>query len=127
MFAMIGCDVADLAAADGPLSGSPLVPPPAGDKISGTPVVSGETRHGSRRSHSMANVVLINPRFDPSFWGIEYALPVFGKKAASPVACLPLLAALPPPGHRVTLVDENVEPLDFDRLARADIVGLTGM
>jgi radical SAM superfamily enzyme YgiQ (UPF0313 family) len=27
----------------------------------------------------------------------------------------------------VTLVDENVEPLDLDRIARADIVGVTGM
>ena len=27
----------------------------------------------------------------------------------------------------MTLIDENVEPIDFERLARADIVGLTGM
>ncbi len=40
---------------------------------------------------------------------------------------MPLLAALTPEGHSVTIVDENVEPLDFDRLARADIVALTGM
>src|SRR5262249_23359257 len=42
-------------------------------------------------------------------------------------ACLPLLAALTPPGHNVTLVDENVQPIDFDRVVRADLVGLTGM
>src|SRR5262249_21968487 len=29
--------------------------------------------------------------------------------------------------HRVTLVDENAEPIDFDRCARADVVGVTGM
>jgi hypothetical protein len=29
--------------------------------------------------------------------------------------------------HTVTLADENVEPLDFDRLAPMDLVGLTGM
>ena len=75
----------------------------------------------------MADIVLINPAFEMSFWGMEYALPFFGRKANMPVACLPLLAALTPDGHRVTLVDENVEPLDFDRLAKADIVGLTGM
>src|SRR5262249_17724696 len=39
----------------------------------------------------------------------------------------PLLAALTPAGHTVTLVDENVEPIDFDRVARADVVGVTGM
>jgi radical SAM superfamily enzyme YgiQ (UPF0313 family) len=75
----------------------------------------------------MADIVLINPRFEASFWGLEHALPFMGKRANLPVACLPLLAALTPPGHRVTLVDENVEPLDFDRLARADLVGVTGM
>jgi len=54
-------------------------------------------------------------------------MPLFGKKANLPVACLPLLAALTPAGHTDTLLDENVEPLDFDRLARANMVGLTGM
>ena len=44
-----------------------------------------------------------------------------------PLASLPLLAALTPPGHSVTLLDENIEDIDFDRCARADIVGLTGM
>jgi radical SAM superfamily enzyme YgiQ (UPF0313 family) len=44
-----------------------------------------------------------------------------------PVACLGLLAALVPNHHYVTLVDENVEDIDFDRLARADLVCLTGM
>src|SRR5581483_815532 len=80
-----------------------------------------------REGRRMADIVLINPRFEVSYWGLEYALPFFGKKANLPVACLPLLAALTPAGHRVTLVDEDVEPLDFDRLARADIVGVTGM
>ena len=75
----------------------------------------------------MADIVLINPRFEPSFWGMEHAMPLFGKRANLPVACLPLLAALTPAEHDVTLLDENVEPLDFDRLARADIVGVTGM
>lgn len=75
----------------------------------------------------MAEIVLINPRFEVSYWGLEHVLPLVGKRANMPVACLPLLAALTPPEHRVTLLDENVEPIDFDRVARADIVGLTGM
>src|SRR5215211_7805945 len=75
----------------------------------------------------MADIVLINPSFEPSFWGLEHALPFFGKSATVPVACLPLLAALTPAGHTVTLVDENVEPIDLDRCARADLVGVTGM
>jgi len=75
----------------------------------------------------MADIVLINPRFEVSYWGLEHALPLVGKRANLPVASLPLLAALTPPGHRVTLLDENVEPIDFDSIARADIVGITGM
>src|SRR5947209_4196548 len=75
----------------------------------------------------MADIVLINPRFEVSYWGLEHALPLLGKRANMPVACLPLLAALTPPGHTVTLIDENVEEIDYDRCARADIVGVTGM
>ncbi|MCC0059658.1 MAG: B12-binding domain-containing radical SAM protein [Hyphomicrobiaceae bacterium] len=75
----------------------------------------------------MADIVIVNPRFDISFWGLEHCMPLFGKKANLPVACLGLLAALVPDHHDVTLVDENVEDIDFDRLARADLVCLTGM
>jgi radical SAM superfamily enzyme YgiQ (UPF0313 family) len=75
----------------------------------------------------MADIVLINPRFEVSYWGLEHAMPFLGIKAVLPVANLPLLAALTPPGHCVTLVDENVEAIDFERCAQADIVGLTGM
>jgi radical SAM superfamily enzyme YgiQ (UPF0313 family) len=74
-----------------------------------------------------ATIVFINPRFEASYWGLEYALPVFGKRTSMAVASLPLLAALTPPEHQVTILDENVEPLDLDRIARADIVGMTGM
>src|SRR5262249_51252724 len=72
-------------------------------------------------------IVLINPRFEVSYWGLEHALPLVGKRANLPVACLPLLAALTPADYRVTLIDENVEAIDFDRVARADIAGVTGM
>ena len=56
----------------------------------------------------MADIVLINPKFEASFWGLEYALNLLGVKANLPVAALPLLAALTPPEHRIELVDENV-------------------
>ena len=75
----------------------------------------------------MADIVLINPRFELSFWGFEHCMRLFGKRANLPVACLALLAALVPKHHRVTLLDENVEDIDFDSLGRADLVCLTGM
>src|SRR6476620_4915171 len=75
----------------------------------------------------MADIVIINPRFDISFWGMEHCIGLLGKRANLPVACLALLAALVPDHHDVTLIDENVEDIDFSRLARADLVCLTGM
>lgn len=75
----------------------------------------------------MPHIVLINPRFEASYWGLEHALPIFDAKANLPVACLPLLAALTPAEHTVTLIDENVEDIDYDLCASADIVGVTGM
>jgi len=75
----------------------------------------------------MADIVLINPRFTASYWGLEHALPLLGKKANLPPAGLMLLAALTPGHHQVTIIDENVAPIDFERCARADLVGLTGM
>ncbi len=75
----------------------------------------------------MASIAIINPKFDVSYWGLEHAQPMFGKRANMPVASLPLLAALTPEKHSVTLFDENVEELDYDELAKFDIVGVTGM
>jgi radical SAM superfamily enzyme YgiQ (UPF0313 family) len=75
----------------------------------------------------MADIVIVNPKFDSSFWGLEHCIGLLGKRANLPVACLALLAALTPRQHQVTLIDENVEELDFERLARADLVCLTGM
>lgn len=75
----------------------------------------------------MARIVLINPRFEVSYFGFEHMMPIVGKSANMPVACLPLLAALTPEKHEVVLLDENVEEIDFDSLLSADIVGVTGM
>src|SRR5262249_47488968 len=60
---------------------------------------------------------------------LQYMLPVVpgGKRATMLVGALPLLAALVPEGHRVTLIDENVEDIDFDALEQFDIIGVTGM
>lgn len=41
---------------------------------------------------------------------------------------LPLLAALAPAGHSITILDENVEEIDFEKLRGAfDVIGVTGM
>jgi len=58
---------------------------------------------------------------------MEHCIGLLGKRANLPLACLALLAALVPDHHEVTLIDENVEDIDFERLALADMVCLTGM
>jgi radical SAM superfamily enzyme YgiQ (UPF0313 family) len=73
-------------------------------------------------------ICLINPRFEPSYWGFDYALPLYpgNIKATMITGALPHLAGLIP-NHDVCLIDENVEAIDFDSLRRFDIVGVTGM
>jgi radical SAM superfamily enzyme YgiQ (UPF0313 family) len=75
----------------------------------------------------MARICLINPRFPTSFWGLNHALPLMGKKCNMPVLALPTLAGLTPPDHEVVLIDENVQDIDFEALDDFDIIGLTGM
>ncbi|MCS0495262.1 B12-binding domain-containing radical SAM protein [Ancylobacter sp. MQZ15Z-1] len=74
-------------------------------------------------------VCLINPRFEISFFGMQHALPILPgeRKAMMPPGSLPLLAALVPPEHEVTIIDENAEEIDFERLRSYDVIGLTGM
>lgn len=75
------------------------------------------------------SICLINPRFEPSYWGFDYALPLYpGNKLCTMISgALPTLAGLVPREHEVVLLDENVESIDFDALRRFDIVGVTGM
>ncbi len=74
------------------------------------------------------SICLINPRFDPSYWGFDYALPLYpGNKRSTMVSgSLPTVAGLCG-DHDVTLLDENVEDIDWDSLGEFDIVGVTGM
>lgn len=78
---------------------------------------------------SPLKVCIVNPRFDPSFFGFDFALPLLGGTARywSVTNSLPTLAGLVPEGCEVTLVDENVEEIDFAALRAFDVVGVTGM
>lgn len=75
----------------------------------------------------MARIALVNPAFERSFWGFDHVMGITGKGAIVPFAALPLLAALTPPSHTVELFDARIAPLDYDYLAKFDIVGLTGL
>jgi radical SAM superfamily enzyme YgiQ (UPF0313 family) len=70
-------------------------------------------------------VYLVQPRFPPSIWGMDYVLPLTPYHAVLPPLGLLTLAALTPPDFRVTICDENAgEPVDYDTPAR--VVGITG-
>ena len=73
-------------------------------------------------------ICLINPKFEPSYWGFDYALPLYpgNKKSSMVTGALPYLAGLVP-GHEVRLLDENVEEIPWGELRNFDIIGVTGM
>jgi radical SAM superfamily enzyme YgiQ (UPF0313 family) len=75
------------------------------------------------------SICMILPRFEPSYFGREYMLPILpGDKRCMMIGgALPLLAALVPDGHRVSILDENVEKIDFAAVREFDVVGVTGM
>jgi len=74
------------------------------------------------------SICLINPRFEPSYWGFDFALPMYpGNKRSTMISgALSALAGMCG-DHEVVLVDENVEEIDWEAMARFDIVGVTGM
>jgi radical SAM superfamily enzyme YgiQ (UPF0313 family) len=72
-------------------------------------------------------LLLINPRFNESFWSFKWALDRMlpGKRAMNPPLGLATLAALCPPGWEIEIVDENIESLPL--APGADIIGICGM
>lgn len=75
------------------------------------------------------SICLINPRFAPSYWGFDYALPIYpgDRRCTMITGALPALAGLVPAGHEVDILDENIEEIDIKELDHYDIVGVTGM
>lgn len=75
------------------------------------------------------SVCIVNPRFVPSYWGFDFALPLMpgDRRCWVVTGALPALAALAPPHCDVVVLDENVEDIDFERLRGFDVVGVTGM
>jgi radical SAM superfamily enzyme YgiQ (UPF0313 family) len=82
----------------------------------------------TNRSKKTLSICLINPRFDPSYWGFEFALPLYpGDKRSTMISgSLTSVAGLCG-DHNVYLLDENVEEIAWESLCKYDIVGVTGM
>ena len=65
------------------------------------------------------------PKWGESFWDFGSLFKLVGFKAGGAPLVLPTLAALTPSDVDVVLIDENVEPINFDE--KVDLVGITGM
>jgi radical SAM superfamily enzyme YgiQ (UPF0313 family) len=73
-------------------------------------------------------ICLINPRFEPSYWGFDYALPLYpGDKRSTMISGSLVTVAALCGEHNVHIVDENIEEIDWDSMKDFDIVGVTGM
>jgi radical SAM superfamily enzyme YgiQ (UPF0313 family) len=79
----------------------------------------------SRQAASERHIYLVQPKFPPSYWGLDYLLPLTPYRAVFPPLGLLTLAALTPRDFQVSLCDENVgESVDYETDAR--IIGITG-
>ena len=70
-------------------------------------------------------IVMVHPEFPPSFWSFGFVKDIGGFKAVMPPLGLATVAALTPDRYDVTIVDENIEPIDFD--VEADLIVLSAM
>lgn len=70
-------------------------------------------------------IYLIQPKFPPSYWGMEHFIALTPFSAVFPPLGLLTLAALAPREFDVSLCDENAgEPVNYD--TDAQIIGITG-
>jgi len=72
-------------------------------------------------------ILLLYPEFPPTYWGLQYSLPVLGKRSFMPPLGLLTVAALCPPGYDFRLADLNCGPLRDEDLAWADVVCMSAM
>ena len=79
---------------------------------------------GDRRTHRK-RIVMVHPEFPPSFWSFGFIKEIGGFKAVMPPLGLATLAALTPDRYDVAIVDENIEPIDFE--VAADLIVLSAM
>ncbi|MEZ4439297.1 MAG: B12-binding domain-containing radical SAM protein [Polyangiaceae bacterium] len=67
-------------------------------------------------------VLLVAPEFPVTYWGMQHAIAILGKRATLPPLGLITVAALLPPEWELSLVDLNIEPLTDEAILWADVV-----
>jgi len=76
---------------------------------------------------SSLNVLLVWPRFPPSFWGFEGLLDMIQEDSASPPLGLITVAALCPPSWNLRLLDHAIEEIRDEDYLWADLVMVSAM
>ncbi len=72
-------------------------------------------------------VLMVWPRFPPSFWGFEGVLSMLPEKAMTPPLGLITVAALCPKSWTIRLIDHNFEEVREEDLEWADLVMISAM
>ena len=68
-------------------------------------------------------LLLVNPKFSESLWGFSSLERLVGVRYGFMPLALPTIAALTPQAWSIQVVDENIEPIDFD--TSCNLIGLT--
>jgi radical SAM superfamily enzyme YgiQ (UPF0313 family) len=72
-------------------------------------------------------VLLVWPRFPPSFWGFEGMIELLPEKSVMPPLGLITVAALCPPAWKLRLIDRAFVDISDEDLERADLVFVSAM
>ena len=72
-------------------------------------------------------MLMVYPEFFPTYWGMQYYLPLVKQKALMPPLGLITIAAMTPGDYEFRLIDLNCEPLKDSDLEWADMVLFSAM
>src|SRR4051812_28742032 len=72
-------------------------------------------------------MLMVYPEFEPSYWGMQYSLPIIRRKSLMPPLGLITIAAMTPGDYEIRLVDLNTGPLTDADLEWADMVLMSAM
>jgi len=78
-------------------------------------------------AHTARRVLLVFPRYTPSFGTFEFAYPLVGVQAFMPPQGLLVIAAALPKSWQVRFVDENLRPATAEDFAWSEVVFVSGM
>ncbi len=72
-------------------------------------------------------ILMLYPEFPKTYWGMNYSLPMIGKKASMPPLGLITIAALTPPHYEIRLIDLDFQTITEEDLEWADMFCFSAM